>query len=118
MTKISVSGWTTFTQSAIKLPLPGFKASDQYSNGQYSNMRTLICTQVLSIPFYYDCNYKSPLSGFKISTAALNHYFNGQCMCNEHITIEFSYNTSTCQVPNCEPAKQNKYACICSRVGT
>ena len=42
MTKISVSGWTTFTQSAIKLPLPGFKASDQYSNGQYSNMRTLI----------------------------------------------------------------------------
>ena len=81
-------------------------------------MKLIFHKDILKLTYLqYNCNYKPSLSGFKISTSALNHYFNGQCMCNEHITIEFSYNTSTCQVPNCEPAKQNKYACICTREG-
>ena len=57
MKKKSVRGWTIFTQSAIKPTLPGLKTSGQYSNGQYSNIRTLM------FKFFYSDVTLTPTDG-------------------------------------------------------
>ena len=79
--KISVRDCTTFTQSAIKPPLPGFKASDQYSNGQYSNIRTVMFKFFL-FPFNVEKILKgsldfilSPSSSVKIQIMGGKVYF-------------------------------------------